>query len=321
MAELAFYGAAGLIGLLALTGGVIPLVLRESSLASPRACTSHLLSLGSLFSGGLLLAAGLVHLLPDATEGLSKLGDFPFGGLFCGCGLLGMMVLEFLARDATHQTRAFKEHSRTSADGACFARLCPINVSGVRTSEDGIQVETQLDNWSEDQEHEHEQNVLIAYSRSNVAPLSAAVTFVAFAFHSFMEGLALGVSENIFEMFLAISVHKAFAAFALGTALTKAMQSSGSPIPAHAVATAILAFAALTPVGIMVGRLTTLSGAEGLLPSVLTALAAGTFLYVALAEIIAKELHATEPDAARRARKVIALLLGFGLMAALGIWL
>lgn len=51
--------------------------------------------------------------------------------------------------------------------------------------------------------------------------------------------------------------------------------------------------------------------------SAICVLTSGTFLYVALNEVISKELE--HPDGHRLA-KVAALLLGFGLMSLLAVW-
>ena len=49
----------------------------------------------------------------------------------------------------------------------------------------------------------------------------------------------------------------------------------------------------------------------------MSALASGTFLYVAMMEVIPKELA---PPVSHRGLKVGALLLGFGLMSLLAVW-
>lgn len=56
--------------------------------------------------------------------------------------------------------------------------------------------------------------------------------------------------------------------------------------------------------------------ASGAVSSSLSALASGTFLYVALFEVIPKELAAPE----HKASKIAVMLLGFGLMSVLAIW-
>ena len=79
--------------------------------------------------------------------------------------------------------------------------------------------------------------------------------------------------------------------------------------------TVIGLFSWATPVGIGIGHLFTRLG-PGPVGSAMSALASGTFLYVAMMEVIPKELGS--PD--YRALKMAALLLGFGLMSLLAVW-
>jgi zinc transporter 1/2/3 len=75
-------------------------------------------------------------------------------------------------------------------------------------------------------------------------------------------------------------------------------------------------FAAATPLGIAIGYATSTVGHSSA-GAAMSALASGTFLYVALNEVIPKELE--HPDG-HRLLKVAALLLGFGLMSLLAVW-
>ena len=49
---------------------------------------------GNLFAGGVLLSTALVHLLPDAAEGLADLSEFPCAGAAAGGGYLLMLLIE-----------------------------------------------------------------------------------------------------------------------------------------------------------------------------------------------------------------------------------
>ena len=78
----------------------------------------------------------------------------------------------------------------------------------------------------------------------------------------------------------------------------------------------IIPFTLASPVGIFIGYF--ISGmAQGLGAAALSALASGTFLYVAFMEVIPRELM---HDSHQVYMKLAALLLGFGLMSLLAIW-
>lgn len=74
-------------------------------------------------------------------------------------------------------------------------------------------------------------------------------------------------------------------------------------------------FASATPLGIVIGYGFSRIG-RGAVAAAMTALASGTFLYVAMMEVIPKELA----DPNHRVLKMVALLVGFGVMSLLAVW-
>ena len=75
-------------------------------------------------------------------------------------------------------------------------------------------------------------------------------------------------------------------------------------------------FAIATPVGILVGAAISVSQ-MGAWSHLLMAAAAGTFIYVALCEVMPRELQSTR---AARGAQLAALIAGFAMMAVLKIW-
>mmetsp|Transcript_24451 Transcript_24451/g.47636 ORF Transcript_24451/g.47636 Transcript_24451/m.47636 type:complete len:364 (+) Transcript_24451:144-1235(+) len=355
---LPYAAAAGLLSILAAVGGTLPLLLRDEAIGPMGPGLGrrrYFRSLGACFSGGLMLSAAFVHLLPEASraldcgveeqvevgamggEDVAAEGDaghvdlarrglhsddseagFPFAMLLCSAGLLGTMLVESLAHGA-HGAHG-GEHKRKGRDSppddgdACCTKLCPRRASPAPSDSEAGRA---LDGWHAEEDQEQ---LLLLRAHESADALTAIVTFFAFAFHSVMEGLALGVSGEIFEMFIAISAHKVFAAFALGTSLTRATRADGTPFSNAQLGFSVALFAALTPAGIVIGRLCVQEVSGGPLQSALTAVAAGTFLYMSLIEIIAKELAENERASAPKVHKVVVILLGYGLMALLGIW-
>jgi zinc transporter 1/2/3 len=114
-------------------------------------------------------------------------------------------------------------------------------------------------------------------------------------------------------IFLAIIAHKGAAAFALGVEF----QRSG--FDRARFMRLLLAFASMTPLGIVLG-----AGLEHLLQGnygrlfegIFDCLAAGTFLYIAIIEIIGKEFAAKTASGL----KFVVLCVGLGLMAVIALW-
>lgn len=127
------------------------------------------------------------------------------------------------------------------------------------------------------------------------------------AAHSLTTGVSYGVVRDgtaVSSAFLvAILAHKGFETFSLTTVFLLA-ESARAKILAM-----LVAFALVTPAGILVGTaLTDLLGTTG--SAVMTALAAGTFLYVCLCELLVEVFHHREDGL----RKVVLLAVGIGLM-------
>lgn len=147
-------------------------------------------------------------------------------------------------------------------------------------------------------------------------PLSFATTVLlacALCIHSILEGIALGAQQSMKstqDIMLAIAAHKGLAAYALGASIIESRASS------YKFWAVVSMFAVATPLGIAIGYAFSEIG-HGSVSAAMSALASGTFLYVALNEVIPKELE--HPDG-HRLLKVAALLIGFGLMSLLAVW-
>jgi len=163
--------------------------------------------------------------------------------------------------------------------------------------------------------------VLASSSAAAPASASSLVLALALSVHSVLEGAAMGAQpslESSFDVFLAVVAHKALASYALGTALLEANVSVA------AFRRVVWTFASATPLGIFLGlavselgrgaeRGETSATSEGL-----SALASGTFVYVAVVEVIPRELG--DPRDPAKPRKLAALLAGFAAMSLVARW-
>jgi zinc transporter 1/2/3 len=142
------------------------------------------------------------------------------------------------------------------------------------------------------------------------------ILMLVLSVHSIIEGLAVGAEARISQvavLLIAIMAHKGTAAFALGAA----MQRGG--ISGAQFTRLIVFFALMTPIGAVLGMATTvLLTGQALLAftAVFDGLAAGTFLYVAILDILYDEFERPE----HRALKLGLVTLGFSIMAVLAVW-
>ena len=140
---------------------------------------------------------------------------------------------------------------------------------------------------------------------------SGYTLFIVLSLHSLLAGMALGVEAHSVQataILIAILAHKGSAAFALGLRTDS-----------YGYWRRMLAFSLMTPLGVAGGSaliLTLQNDSEALFEAVFDAVAAGTFLYVALGEILPSELKKTENVHGL----ITSALLGLGLMAVIALY-
>lgn len=117
----------------------------------------------------------------------------------------------------------------------------------------------------------------------------------ALTVHALLEGLALGAGalkqHTFIAIFAAILLHKAFAAMSLGAALSSSSLSKRSYFIIAVVFAAVTPLSALSAL-LLVRNILVPSHARFVSAS-LTAVSAGVFAYVALAELLQNRAHAT----------------------------
>ncbi len=153
----------------------------------------------------------------------------------------------------------------------------------------------------------------ILNSKKNEFPL---ILFLVLAIHSIIAGMSLGLESTIISglvIFIAIIAHKGSASFALGVNLI------GSKAKKSLIIKTIVFFSVMTPIGIIIG--TVLNNIESSrisiwFEAIFDSLAAGTFIYIAVLEIIDDVFS----NGKFRYQKFAFLLFGFLLMAFIAIY-
>ena len=144
--------------------------------------------------------------------------------------------------------------------------------------------------------HHHDDHIALHLHGSIVA---SGILMVALSIHSILAGLSIGIEtreRSIMGTAVAILAHKAFEGFCLGSSLVTAELDH---FPFLIVGSL---FSCATPLGIILGQLFITvwkndddpidqgSGGESTNIAIVQAIVAGTFLYIAIVEIAAKEL-------------------------------
>jgi zinc transporter 1/2/3 len=222
---------------------------------------------------------------------LFSLGNAFAGGVFLGAGLIHMLP------DAQ---KGFRE--LTGSDYPWFALVCCMGFLLI------LFLEKVLIRY----EHSHKEESAFADDLT-VYPY---VLMIVLSVHSLITGIALGTEGRIAQaavILIAVMAHKGTAAFALTVSLIRGSASQQRLIGM------VTLFSLMTPIGILlgIGFMKVLSGnAEQVFEAGFDGLAAGTFLYVALLDILqeefAKQLH--------RPLKFALVFAGLAVMAIVAIW-
>eukprot|EP00667_Euglena_gracilis_P012999 EG_transcript_13369 len=280
--------------LIALVGSLLPTKLAGDG------ASLNTMSRVNMFAGGIFLAGGYVHLLPTAAENQALqawagsdglLARVPWAHLFCCSGFLAVLLVEQAAK-----------------------RLKSLN-GGVLSTFDSDD-EEHAGGGHRDTPSEESRGPCDGPRPPSGAASSMALPLVlaaALTFHSLLEGLGIGASGVAsWGIYGAVMAHKGLAAFSLASRFASAGYSKKQMIPI------LTAFSSMTPLGIALGCLASWNpeGGPSAAAGFCTALSAGTFIYVASAEVIPRELASPGDKAA----KLVALLAGFVCFAALAPW-
>ena len=171
-------------------------------------------------------------------------------------------------------------------------------------------------------------------------PVYPMVMLAALSIHSVITGIALGLEPEVAASLLVMTgilLHKGSASFALMVSAHAAGLNTSN------LRTVLTVFVLMTPLGIFFGTtVSSLMQGENaeLIEGVFNALAAGTFIYVAIMDVIGGEMGRIDDRMARfvssalvgsddvdmpirdtdRPLKFLLVLIGLGSMAVLGIW-
>jgi zinc transporter 1/2/3 len=244
----------------------------------------------------MIFAIGLVGGLLPTRIGRTKQGEENLvrgnalsGGIFLGAGLLHMLP------DAQENLRSIYP----GVDFPLFALLCGIGFLLILMLEKAaLRSSAVIGNPNDD--------------RVYYPMLLGLVLSV----HSVIAGASLGLEASLLSsiaILIAIVAHKGSAAFALGIS----MYNNGFSLARHRIV--VLVFSLMTPLGVGLGTYfsTTMSNDSAtLVEGIFDSLAAGTFLYIAVADIISDVFEMAH----ERWLKSFLVMAGFALMGLVAIW-
>lgn len=252
------------------------------------------LLLGTQFAGGVFLGTSLMHFLSDSTATFGDLTSksYPFSFMLASAGylltMLGDCVIVYATSGGEREARVEVESGRAVEEGGKEAAYATDPVF-LRTTSLGDTI----------------------------------LLILALCFHSVFEGIAVGVADtkaDAWRNLWTISLHKIFAAIAMGIALLKMIPKR----PLLATIAYSFAFAISSPVGVGIGiaiDATSQGRMADWVYAISMGLACGVFVYVAINHLIAKGFRPQKNCYVDTPFfKFFAVLLGVGVIAVVMIW-
>ncbi|POM68671.1 Zinc transporter ZIP protein [Phytophthora palmivora] len=317
-------GAVFIIFVVSAAGTLVPFISKKIPESETSAITMEAIR---VFSFGVVLATGLIHMI---NEGIEKLSDEALGSIVEEYGCMGLafvlltvVLMHFIECESVvffgsqgptlhghRHSHSFElqhdHHARNSEDSVRDPSSTPSGDFRVLSPKEKMSKET-------DQDH-------------NIHRKIATLIFEAgVIFHSVIVGLDLGVSTGTeFKTLLtALCFHQFFEGIAIGSAAINSMTSGRKLMMIN------FAFAITTPIGQVIGigirnsyssESTTALWVQGIFDCV----AGGILLYTGLIELLTYNMTTNQKFLTRSASHRFLLYLclwsGAGLMALLGKW-
>ncbi|OEL15643.1 Zinc transporter 5 [Dichanthelium oligosanthes] len=297
-------------------GAAVPVLSRRFPALRP---DTNLFLVVKAFAGGVILATGLVHILPAAFDALGSpclVGGpwqkFPFAGMVAMLAAIATLVVDTVATGYFSRTVARK--AAAVVDEPPESGHCG-----------GGDVEE-----ASDVHHGH------AHGMSVLATAPAAgddlvrhrvisqVLELGVVVHSLIIGMSLGASDfpsTVRPLVPALTFHQLFEGIGLGGCIVQAKFRLKS------VVAMALFFSVTTPVGVAIGIAISsvydeTSPTALVVQGLLEAAAAGILVYMALVDILAEEFMSAGVQSRARLQLALnaSLLLGASLMSLLAIW-
>ena len=325
----------GVFTFLSIVGAAIAVIMKENAKQLYITC-------GVLFSAGVLLAAGFVHLLVDSNEQFTEMAidnflwAFSISGVTIVCLMCFEIVLDRVidnymnkkaekdddgndgvvdvASESTRATPTPNGHTPPSKHD----EIVPQEVERQQAGATGLghdHLHPVHPGSTPQSDHDHMHSVVNPND-----PFTAILLTVALSIHSVIEGLGLGASADISDIesaFVAIAVHKFFTSFALAQGMVSSGFWEKGSRKYFYLSIGTFIFVAL--LGIAIGWAVS-PDEENTLTAVLISITSGSFIYVALLELLPQETKQIKHDRLPVLPVTVFFLAGYLLMSMLAIW-
>lgn len=246
---------------------------------------------------------------------------YPYTEMIAGATVIFLVAVEFLLlRYLMNRGNAFNAHGHSHAavdmeDGLLSRENSAIVNDDTHNHSHGFGEEGNGDGGDDGEEHEPEIDIETKKEMElKKRHIDAYVSALAICVHCIFNGLSLGADESSpaqFWAFFAATVgHKVMDGFAIGVPIYRARLQTWLTV------LIIITVAASTPLGVVIGY-TVSNTNQGLLPrAIVMSLSTGSFIFVALFELMPAGLRNTKWLNV----KLLCVVLGYSVMALVAKW-
>ena len=288
----------------------------------------RVLSICNAFAGGVFLAGGLVHLLSEAFEMFETLGwdKYPIPGILITSGFFLIFFLEQVLLSHNHdelhplstpQDIPLKTINSSTEKTDKMEEKIPekIEEKSVEKNSDklkSVEAQDEEERIGEVKNEENSKEVSNNDKKKDLnfnfsQQLMKIVLVLILSTHSFFTGLTMGVQNDLLTVnaiFFTVISHKWVESFSLGTNLIKNNETN------QRIFVLAFLYSIALPCGLVVGAVTVLlltAHYALILTAIATGFGAGTFLYVAVIDILLPEFS----DRSIKYQKFLSCILGF----------
>lgn len=286
-----------------------------------------ILSIANAFAGGVFLAGGLVHLLSEAFEMFEDLGwtQYPIPGILITTGFFLIFFLEQVLLSHDHHDAHPKAQdiplkkitTSNETDNKNEGTDKNVDKNSDKNVEKNVKSVEVLDEEECVGEAKTEENSKEVKEEVKNEPkdlnfnfskqLMKIVLVLILSTHSFFTGLTMGVQNELLTVnaiFFTVISHKWVESFSLGTNLIKNNETN------RRIFVLAFLYSLALPCGLVVGAVTVLlltAHYALILTAIATGFGAGTFLYVAVIDILLPEFS----ERSDKYQKFLSCALGF----------
>lgn len=253
-----------------------------------------------LFSAGIILGTGCIHMLPEARNMFDEGGfeKYPYADLIFGLSIISIMALEEVVNKYFHKSKNNHE-----------------SIHGNHPNYNTIDIELQHHPVGE---HCHTVNIVYQQDPELKKLITLYILEFGMAIHSIIIGVTLGTSTDynvLIALSIAINFHQLFEGIALGSAIVQC----GNNLDQSKMLLIVVGYSLTTPIGICIGI--AISNQHSLiLQGVFNAISAGILVYMAIIHFIIEDYINNEATGFKKFLMFLSLSCGFGAMAVVGMW-